>query len=200
LAWLVRCQAEESPSDAPDLDGSDVALERVGGKAGFRFFCLTAVFAIAASSAVFNDRARFSMRGTARAARIAILYDREAQTVQRLVARRASAPAVVIEDACQAAWERLCAHADVDVDTPAAVGWLVVTATREAWRGAGGREIPVGGWQSETVDERELPEPVADGPGPLDSAIEHEHSDALRDRLGTLTDRERQFLDCTVRA
>jgi RNA polymerase sigma factor (sigma-70 family) len=74
------------------------------------------------------------------------------------------------------------------------VGWLVLAATREAWRGAGGREIPVGAWQPEAVYGRELPESAADGPGPLDSALEHEDSDALRDRLGTLTGRERQFL------
>jgi RNA polymerase sigma factor (sigma-70 family) len=77
---------------------------------------------------------------------------------------------------------------------PAVVKWLVVTATREAWRRAGGREILVGAWQGDAVDEREAAEPVSDALSPLDLAIEHERSDGLRDRLRILTDRERQFL------
>jgi RNA polymerase sigma factor (sigma-70 family) len=155
---------------------------------------LTAVFTFAAPSAVFNDRPRFSMVGTARADRIAVLYEREAQVVRRLVSRRANASDVVIEDACQTAWERLCAHTEVDVEAPAAVRWLVVTAMREAWLRSRVREIPVGGWHGDAIDERELPEPASDALGPLGLAIEHEHSDELRDRLRALTERERQFL------
>ena len=42
-----------------------MARARVGGTARVQFFCLTAVFAVAASSAMFTDRARFSMGGKA---------------------------------------------------------------------------------------------------------------------------------------
>jgi hypothetical protein len=79
---------------------------------------------------------------SARGDQIAALYAEQARLVQRQVARRVNAPTAVIEDACQTAWERLCAHPDVDQNTPGAVRWLVVTAMREAWRRAGGREIP----------------------------------------------------------
>jgi RNA polymerase sigma factor (sigma-70 family) len=123
---------------------------------------------------------------SARTDQIAALYAQQARLVQRQVARRVNAPAAVIEDACQTAWERLCTHADVDPDTPGAIKWLVITAMREAWRRAGGREIP--------TDPIDLGEPISDAPSPLEQTIAHEDSDELRDRLRTLTDRQRQFL------
>ena len=123
---------------------------------------------------------------SARTERIAALYARNARLVQRRVARQVSAPAAVIEDACQTAWERLCTHPDVDPDTPGAVRWLVVTAIREAWRRAGAREIP--------TDPHDLAEPTSDAPDPLEQAIANEHSHELRDQLRTLTDQQRQFL------
>jgi len=123
---------------------------------------------------------------SARAEQIAALYAQQARLVQRQVARRVNAPTGVIEDACQTAWERLCTHPDVEPVAPSAVKWLVVTAMREAWRRAGGREIP--------TDPTDLGEPVSDAPSPLERAIAHEHSDELRDQLRGLTDRQRQFL------
>jgi RNA polymerase sigma factor (sigma-70 family) len=57
---------------------------------------------------------------------------------------------------------------------------------REAWRGAGGREIP--------TDPTDFAEPISDAPSPLERAIANEHSDELRGQLRTLTDRQRQFL------
>jgi RNA polymerase sigma factor (sigma-70 family) len=120
---------------------------------------------------------------SARADQIAALYAEQARLVQRQVARRVNAPTAVIEDACQTAWERLCTHPGVEPVAPSAVKWLVVTAMREAWRRAGGREIPT-----------DLGEPISDAPSPLEQTIAHEHSDELRHQLRGLTDRQRQFL------
>jgi hypothetical protein len=97
---------------------------------------------------------------SARADQIAALYAEQARLVQRQVARCVNAPTAVIEDACQTAWERLCTHPDVEPVAPSAVKWLVVTAMREAWRRAGGREIP--------TDPTDLGEPVSDAPSPLE--------------------------------
>jgi DNA-directed RNA polymerase specialized sigma24 family protein len=58
---------------------------------------------------------------SARTDQIAALYEQQARLVQRQVARRVNAPAAVIEDACQTAWERLCTHPDVDAVAPGAV-------------------------------------------------------------------------------
>jgi RNA polymerase sigma factor (sigma-70 family) len=123
---------------------------------------------------------------SARVDQIAALYAQQARLVQRQVARRVNAPTAVIEDACQTAWERLCTHPDVDLNTPGSVRWLLVTAMREAWRRAGGREI--------ATDPADLAEPVSDAASPLERALAHEHSDERRDQLRTLTDRQRQFL------
>ena len=117
---------------------------------------------------------------SARADQIAALYAKQARLVQRQVTRRVNAPAAVIEDACQTAWERLCTHPDVEPVAPSAVKWLVVTATREAWRRASGREIP--------TDPTDLGEPVSDAPSPLDQTIAREDTDELRDQLRELTD------------
>ncbi len=123
---------------------------------------------------------------SARADQIAALYAQQARLVQRQVMRRVNAPAAVIEDACQTAWERLCTHPDVEPVAPSAVKWLMVTAIREAWRRAAAREIP--------TDLTDLGEPISDAPSPLDQTIAHEHTDELRDQLRRLTDRQRQFL------
>jgi RNA polymerase sigma factor (sigma-70 family) len=123
---------------------------------------------------------------SARADEIAALYAQQARRVQRQVARRVNAPAAVIEDACQTAWERLCTHPDVNPAGPGAVRWLVITAMREAWRGAGGREIP--------TDPTDLAEPVSDAPSPPERVIASQHYDELRDQLRGLNDRQRQFL------
>ena len=123
---------------------------------------------------------------SARADEIAALYAQQARLVQRQVARRVNAPTAVIEDACQTAWERLCTHPDVDPGGPGAVRWLVITAMREAWRGAGGREIP--------TDPTDLAEPVSDAPSPPERVIASQHYDELRDQLRGLNDRQRQFL------
>ena len=73
---------------------------------------------------------------TARFQRIATLHREEALRLERRVARQARADPLTIEDACSFAWLQLLTHASVDVGPPShrALGWLTMTATREAWR------------------------------------------------------------------
>ena len=126
-----------------------------------------------------------------RSERVADLYRHEAARVQRIVSARVRASEAVIEDACQIAWLRLCAHQDVALDARCAVKWLVITAMRESWRRTiESREVPVGGWLADG-GERELPEPVGNAPDPADVTIDR---DELRHRLAGLTARERGFL------
>jgi RNA polymerase sigma factor (sigma-70 family) len=157
---------------------------------------------------MFNGRRRFSMGETTRRSggvavagavampagrreQIGVLYERQAETVRRLVRRRVRAPEGVVEDACQTAWLRLCAHEDVALDARSTVKWLVITAVRESWRRTSRlREVPVGGWGSDP-DEDELPEPVGCAPDPCELTVGR---DEVRRRLAALTARERQFL------
>jgi RNA polymerase sigma factor (sigma-70 family) len=146
---------------------------------------------------MFNGRRRFStgekapglgagaLARSARAEAIARLYEREAGTVRRLVARRAQVPEVVLEDACQTAWERLCSHEDVSLTPAVAVRWLVVTATRVAWR-HGRREVPVG------AAPQELGRGVL--PDATEAVIAREELQELVACLDVLTERERRFL------
>jgi RNA polymerase sigma factor (sigma-70 family) len=148
---------------------------------------------------MFTDRRRCSTGETAgttsRDALVASLFARHAQDVLRLVSGRARAPYTVIEDACQTAWMRLLVHSEVDVEGHGAVRWVVVTATREAWRRSAQRETPTGSWAGggELVDG-EFPEPAGHTADPVEVAIEHEHTRELQDQLNTLTGRERRFL------
>jgi RNA polymerase sigma factor (sigma-70 family) len=127
--------------------------------------------------------------------RITVLYEQQATKLLRLVSSRVRTSAVVIEDACQTAWMRLCTHTEVDPDGPGAVRWLAITAIREAWKHSATREIPTGGWTGHDEDvDGQLPEPTGDTPDPLDIVISHEHTRELKGRLAMLADRERQFL------
>ena len=73
---------------------------------------------------------------TARFQRIAALHREEARHLERRVARQARADPLTIEDACSFAWLQLLTHTSVDLGPPShgALGWLTMTATREAWR------------------------------------------------------------------
>jgi hypothetical protein len=84
---------------------------------------VTALCAVAVSSAMFNDRGKNQMGGAeaSRGQRVAGLYAQHATRVQRLVARHASGD---VEDACQVAWERLIAHDEVDLDGRGVVNGL----------------------------------------------------------------------------
>ena len=68
--------------------------------------------------------------------RIAALHREEALWLERRVARLARADPLTIEDACSFAWLQLLTHMSVDLGPPShgALGWLTMTATREAWR------------------------------------------------------------------
>jgi DNA-directed RNA polymerase specialized sigma24 family protein len=76
-----------------------------------------------------------------RAAQIAVLYREHARRLERRVTRRACTDLQTIEDACSLAWARLLTRPAVDLATPPhlVLGWLTVTATREAWRLDAGR-------------------------------------------------------------
>jgi RNA polymerase sigma factor (sigma-70 family) len=143
-----------------------------------------------------NDRQRGSRRPSTRPSRnegIGRLYQRSAGGLRRAVSRRVTAPAVVVDDACQTAWARLCARAEVDVEDPRVIGWLLTTAVREAWRQASRQQAQIEAADSDRDDEDGL-EPTAETAGPLELALEHEHTRELGERLGVLNDRERRFL------
>ncbi len=59
------------------------------------------------------------------------LFARYHELLLRAVSRRASAPAVVIEDACGFAWAQLLRY---QPQRDNIVGWLVTVAVREAWK------------------------------------------------------------------
>lgn len=143
-----------------------------------------------------NTRAAAPESDATRQRLIASLYQQHASTVLRLVRGRVRADRASIEDVCQTAWLRLCTHPEVDLAAPgAAIGWLVVTATREAWRLARARAIPAGAMIGDTGDAGELAEPAdTTHADPLEVAIDHEHHRERRALLLTLTARERQFL------
>jgi len=54
-------------------------------------------------------------RRSGRSECIASFYEEHAETVRRIVCRRVRAPQCVIDDACDTAWLRLCAHEDVEL-------------------------------------------------------------------------------------
>ena len=127
-----------------------------------------------------------------RSDQIAALYAREAATIRRIASRQANVPADVLEDACQTAWMRLCSHSEVDVACPAAaVSWLVVTATRVAWRYSRVRERPVGVDREAEFADRELAVAVAGATDPLHVVIRR---DEARARLLPLSDRQRRMI------
>ncbi len=101
----------------------------------------------------------------------------------------------MIEDACQTAWTILCAHPDVAVHEHTTLGWLITTATREAWkhsRHLAERETPAGAFQPPGDNaDHELAEPVGSAPDPC--AVVVARDEASR-RLAILTDRERVYL------
>ena len=157
---------------------------------------MTATFAFAVSSAMFNDRGRFPTKETSatRPQRVAALYAQNAVKIERIVALQASG---YIEDACQVAWERLLSHDEVDLDARGVLQWLVITATREAWRHSARPEVSLE--EPRDRDDRDHDvhnadqrfEPVATEPDPLTVAIER---DEARRRLARLSERERHYL------
>ena len=119
------------------------------------------------------------------------LYARRAAGLRRAVSCLVTAPAVVVDDACQTAWTRLCARAEVDVEDPRVTGWLLTTAVREAWRQASRQQAQI---ETAHSDDEDGLAAAAETAGPLELALEHEHTRELGERLGVLNDRERRFL------
>ena len=137
------------------------------------------------------SRAEAAAMATRRSQQIGVLYESHHATVRRLVARRACAGSAVVDDACQTAWERLCTHDHVDLDSGSVLGWVVVTAVREAWRQVRrDRQVPV----DCTLADMSQDLPCAVSVDPLQVAIDHEHFRMLRERVDALTVRERQFV------
>ena len=135
---------------------------------------------------------RRSCEREGRTDQIAALYRREAALVSRAVSRQARVPADVLEDACQTAWTRLCSHSEVDVACPAAaVSWLVVTATRVAWRYSKARERPTEVDLEAEFADRELLVAAAGSPDPFDVVIRR---DEARARLVLLSNRQRRMI------
>ena len=133
-----------------------------------------------------------------RADDLAVLYARHQRNVAQIVKRRVRAPGTIVEDACQTAWARLCAHPEVALEEHQALRWLVTTATREAWktsRRVTARESPAGAFCTPgDVDARELAEPAAEGRDPCELAIARTEHEQRVHRLRELTDRERLYL------
>jgi len=139
---------------------------------------------------MFNHRGSASTTGktVSRQQSVSSLYAQHAAKVERLVARQAGGD---VQDACQTAWERLLGHEEVDVQSHGVIQWLVITATREAWkRSRHKRELP---FETRRGDEgqAEAFEPAGDAPDSLAVVLQRDDS---RRRLARLTDRERQFL------
>ena len=122
-----------------------------------------------------------------RGQQVASLYAQHATRVKRLVARQAAGD---VEDACQIAWERLIIHDEVDLDGRGVVKWLVITAAREAWKGAA-RELPLSILGSDGGEHAQDVELAGHAPDPLAVALAR---DDARRRLARLTGREREFL------
>lgn len=115
------------------------------------------------------------------------LYERLAPRVERIVRGEVHAPKEVIEDACHDAWAKLINHSE-RVNRTTALGWLVQTAVRQAWK-LEGRNRREASLQAVTEDLGDLPVP-ADVPGPAERA-------ELRERLGELellSERQRRLV------
>ena len=125
---------------------------------------------------------------------IARFYTERAGWLQRLVARRATAPPHVIEDACQIAWMHLTRRPDIPLDT-GGFAWLIVVATREAWTHATPKDLPAGVFIGFDRDQpAELAEPAGPGSDPLELAIAHEEHAERLEAFATLKPRERRDL------
>ena len=125
---------------------------------------------------------------------IAHFYSERADWLQRLVARRATAPPQVIEDACQTAWMHLTRRPDIALDT-GGFAWLLIVATREAWTQAAPKDLPAGVFIGVDRDQpAELPEPAGPASDPLELAIAHEEHAERLEAFATLKPRERRDL------
>lgn len=120
---------------------------------------------------------------------IALFYAREAESLQRAVARSVAAPAAMVEDGCSYAWCQLLRRDEIELG-PGGFWWLYVVAKREVFRlsGRARREEP-GGSESELPGRAALL--VEDVSETVQRRAEH---DARVRLLETLGDRKRRML------
>jgi DNA-directed RNA polymerase specialized sigma24 family protein len=121
---------------------------------------------------------------------IAALHRMHAGELRRRVAWRTHADPQTVEDACSHAWLQLLTHPSVDLTSPdwSVLGWLTLTATREARR-LDGRRVREGVLDPITIDS----EPRLRGPfGPAADELADQH--ARLDVVAQIPQRPRRFL------
>ena len=121
---------------------------------------------------------------------IAALHRTHAGELRRRVAWRSRADPETVEDACSHAWLQLLTHPSVDLASPdwRLLGWLTLTATREARR-LQSRRVRDALLDPITIDiERRLRGPI--GPGVDELAAQHARLDLVRQ----IPQRPRRFL------
>ena len=137
-----------------------------------------------------SDHPHSASSGRTRNDQIAAMHRRHERELRRRVARRSRADPSTVEDACSHAWLQLLTHPSVDLASPdwRLLGWLTVTATREARR-LQARRVREGPLDPIAIEsERRLRGPLA--PGPDELAAQH----ARLDLVGQIPQRPRRFL------
>jgi DNA-directed RNA polymerase specialized sigma24 family protein len=128
--------------------------------------------------------------GRSRNDQIATLHRTHAGELRRRVARRAHADPQTVEDACSHAWLQLLTHPSVDLGAPdwRVLGWLTLTATREARR-LDARRVRQGVPDPITIDS----EPRLRGPlAPAADELADQH--ARLNLVAQIPERPRRFL------
>lgn len=119
--------------------------------------------------AMSSDHPHFETSGRTRNDQIAALHRTHAGALRRRVAWRSRADPQTVEDACSHAWLQLLTDPSVDLASPdwSVLGWLTLTATREARRLLR-RRVREGPIDLTTIEyERRLRGPL--GPAPTSS-------------------------------
>ena len=137
-----------------------------------------------------SDHPHPAPRGRTRNDQIAALHRVHTGELRQRVARRSRADPSTVEDACSHAWLQLLTHPSVGLASPdwRLLGWLTLTATREARR-LQSRRVRDGLLDPITIEtERRLRGPI--GPGADELAAQHARLDLVRQ----IPQRPRRFL------
>ena len=137
-----------------------------------------------------SDHPHSETSGRTRNDQIAALHRAHAGELRRRVAWRSRADPQTVEDACSHAWLQLLTDPSVDLASPdwSVLGWLTLTATREARR-LQSRRVREGPVDLSTIErERRGRGPL--GPGADELADQH----ARLDLVAQIPDRPRRFL------
>jgi len=137
-----------------------------------------------------SDHPHSETSGRTRNDQIAALHRTHAGELRPRVAWRSRADPQTVEDACSHAWLQLLTDPSVDLASPdwSVLGWLTLTATREARR-LQSRRVREGPVDLSTIErERRLRGPL--GPGADELADQH----ARLDLVAQIPDRPRRFL------